>query len=137
MPDPDPEIENRRRGGDIPPHSAGHGVQDEERLLEYLDGALTPGEDRAVEAHLANCPECQALCEQWRNLDLELAAGLSHASLSPSFRARVWQRIETQPDSVLARKRAQLRADWEADWSAHRRRFLRAQFPALLDKLGY
>jgi anti-sigma factor RsiW len=137
MADSDPEIERLSRKGGTSRDSQGHCAQNEARLFEYLDGILTAEEFSAVKAHLATCPECQALSEEWQRLDFELGACLAPPSLSPNFRTRVWQAIGAEPDSALARKRAQLRADWEADWADHRRRFLRAHFPALLDKLGY
>ena len=36
-----------------------HPLRDE-RLNEYLDGALPPGEAAALRAHLAGCPDCAA-----------------------------------------------------------------------------
>lgn len=37
-----------------------------EMLTEYLEGALTPDEMAAVDAHLATCPACRAYLDQMR-----------------------------------------------------------------------
>jgi len=39
-----------------------------DRLSEYLDGELSAGERREVEAHLAECEECAATLEQLRQV---------------------------------------------------------------------
>jgi anti-sigma factor RsiW len=137
MPNTDPEIEGQTGEGDAWPHSQRRCGQPEARLVEYLDGVLMEGECRTVKAHLAICPECQALSEQWRQLDSELAHALRRPALSASFGARVWQEIETASVSTLEQRRAQLHAEWATAWSHHRRRFLWTQLPAVLDGLGY
>jgi hypothetical protein len=42
-------------------------------LSAYLDGELSPAERRAVEGHLEGCPECTALLEDLRRLDVAVA----------------------------------------------------------------
>jgi anti-sigma factor RsiW len=133
----DSELQNRRRAGDPPRETLWHNAHAEARLLEYLDGVLPPLEASAVEAHLAVCPECQALAEQWRRVDFELCAHLKRPTLAAAFRVQVWRKIGTDPSRAPARNPAQLQEEWSANWSDYRRRFLRAHFPALLDCLGY
>ena len=56
-----------------------HTANDEQRLLEYLEGELPASENRALEEHLGVCAECQTLAEQWRQLDSHLQAQFSSA----------------------------------------------------------
>jgi hypothetical protein len=133
----DSELQNRRRAGDPPRETLWHHAHAEARLLEYLDGVLPPLEASAVKAHLADCPECQALAEQWQRVDFELCAHLKRPALAAAFGARVWRKIETDLSRAPARSPAQLQEEWAANWSDYRKRFLRAHFPALLDCLGY
>ena len=37
-----------------------------ELVTDYLDGALGPDERARVETHLAACPHCRTVLEQWR-----------------------------------------------------------------------
>jgi anti-sigma factor RsiW len=73
-----------------------HLPQDEDRLLEYLNGQLLAPEARAIEAHLTVCPECQALRHQWQQLDERLARTLAQPRLSPDFAARLRQRVAVE-----------------------------------------
>jgi len=43
-----------------------------ELISASLDGALTPEEQRRLEAHLAGCPECRSLWEELSGLEAEL-----------------------------------------------------------------
>ena len=70
------------------PQDRSHSLQDEDRLLQYLDGQLPAPDAGAVEAHLAVCPECQALRRQWEQLDEKLTRTLAQPRLSPDFAAR-------------------------------------------------
>jgi anti-sigma factor RsiW len=62
-------------------------------LSSYLDGELTPGERLDVEAHLADCPRCRALLEEFRALVDEAPAlrvdGEPAADLWPGIRERL------------------------------------------------
>ena len=59
-----------------------HLAQHEDRLLQYLDGQLPAAEARALEVHLAVCPECQALRRQWAQLEATLVRTLAPPRLS-------------------------------------------------------
>src|SRR6266853_1045426 len=103
-----------------------HLPEDEVRLFEYLDGQCTAEEAQAVRAHLASCAECQALRQQWRRLDSQLAIGLEGPALSNGFAMRLMQRIETQPAPALPapaleQRRARLEAEWQTYWAEHRK----------------
>src|SRR5262249_9884530 len=134
--------ENLRRDAQSnAPAARSHLPQDEMRLFEYLDGELTDEQAKAVAAHLASCGECQALSQQWQQLDAELALSVGHPILSPDFRTRLTERIRAEPPFVSGderkRKRLQLEAQFEQQWKDYRKSFFRAQLPAFLDYLGY
>ena len=59
-----------------------------ERVTDYLDGAMSASEVAAVEAHLAECPGCQAAIDQFRRT-IEVAGHLRGAefeALDPHVR---------------------------------------------------
>jgi anti-sigma factor RsiW len=63
-----------------------------ERLVEYSDGELSPGESQEVAQHLARCPECQRALRALQR-SLELARGIweedaSAAKGAPAIRDR-------------------------------------------------
>jgi anti-sigma factor RsiW len=113
------------------PQDRFHSPQDEERLLDYLDGQLPASEARAIEAHAAACPECQALRRQWEQLDEKLARALAQPRLSPDFAARLRERVavETKAGAPAAQTNEPL---VEA-----RLREKRVFWLGLLDGLGY
>src|SRR5262249_24569117 len=123
------------------PQSAAHSLQDEARLLEYLDAKLDPDHRKAVQEHLATCAHCHALSQQWRQLDSALTVALHHVSLSPAFASPRRRQIEADPPLLpaaeRARKRLQLEADLQKLWREYQKGFLRAQVPAFLEYLGY
>jgi anti-sigma factor RsiW len=68
-----------------------------ELVTDYLDGALGPDERAAVDHHLALCPHCVEIVEQWRTVvalagrltaaDVEAVDAGVRASLMDAFRA--------------------------------------------------
>ena len=75
-----------------------------ERLSAYLDRELPPGEQAAVETHLAACPECAAFLAELAAVD-EAAASLpaeAPEGYFEAFPARVRSRLETR--KALARR---------------------------------
>jgi hypothetical protein len=121
-------------------NSMTHSLDDEARVLDYLDGNLDANQCKAVEEHLATCAECQALSHTWQQLDLELIVAAGRLTLSPGFATRMRRRIDAEPPVPaveLRRKRLQLEADLETQWRKYQKGFFRAQVPAFLDLLGY
>ena len=119
-----------------------HLPKDERRLFEYLDGQSSPHEALAVPAHLADCPECRQLRQQWRQLDSQLVNRLQRPAFSAGFVNRLLQRIETEAvptlaDPDLQQKRVQLETELHRHSLRDRKNFLRSQLPALLDYIGY
>jgi anti-sigma factor RsiW len=118
-----------------------HLPQHEDRLLEYLDGQLPAPEARAIEAHLATCPECQALRRQWEQLDEKLARTLAQPRLSPDFAARLRQQVAVEARAGAAGVRVGEGGGLKAQ--AHelrieaRRRGTSGLWLGLLDGLGY
>jgi len=118
-----------------------HLPQDEERLLEYLDGQLAVPEARAVEAHLAVCVECQALRRQWEELEERVAGALAQPRLSADFAERLRQQIEAKEGAgapgVRVRERPGAGSWCERPWIGERRRMSSELWLELLDVLGY
>jgi len=116
-----------------------HLTQNEDQLQDYLDGRLPLQEAQAVEAHLSECPDCNAFFQQWLRLDLELTQALRKRTLSAGFYSRLHHRIEL--DGALGTAptddKRRLETDFQQTWAMPRKSFLRAHFPALLDGLGY
>ena len=109
--------------------------------MEYLDGQLAAPEVRAIEAHLAVCPECQALRHQWEQLEERLVSTLAQPRLSPDFAARVRQqvaaRVKARAPDLEGQKRGGLVAQTYEPYVGARRRAKRVFWLALLDGLGY
>ncbi len=115
--------------------------RDEIRWLDFLDGRLPASEARGFEEHLALCPECQAFCRQWRELETELEHSLPRPVLCEDFAARLRAKLATSsaavPRPVTAQQRQQLETEFQSAWAEWRRQFLRAEIPVVLDGLGY
>jgi anti-sigma factor RsiW len=123
------------------PQGSIHSPQDEDRLLEYLDGQLRAPEARAIEAHLRFCPECQALRRQWEQLEERLVRVLAQPRLSSDFAARLRQEVAGEAkEGALGleapRSRVPVAQPYESSNEA-RRRETRVFWFALLDGLGY
>ncbi len=92
------------------PHAA---VQ---RLLPwYLTGRLETAEHEAVEAHLAQCPECRAELEterQWQLLQPGHGAQVDVEDGWARMRARLAGDLAPLPSTATARRRHWLRPDW-------------------------
>ena len=72
-------------------------------LQRHVDGALSPTEGAAVEAHLATCPTCAALLAEYQELFGGLAA-LPQPLPPPDFAQAVLARVATY-ERDLARQR--------------------------------
>ena len=140
---PHHEFEDNHKGSSTNPLSGDihHTDVHEMQLFEYLDGSLPPAESKAVEARLANCPECRDLALQWRQVDDVLTHELKRPALSKDFSARLLQRVERESVPVKPVSSAPLSSKWEAElnaeWVDYRKKVLRRQLPAALDYLGY
>ena len=123
------------------PQDRTHSPQDEDRLLQYLDGQLPATEARAFETHLAACPTCQALRRQWEQLDEKLARALAQPRLSPDFAARLRQRVAVEVTGGAPTAQMQGGAGAEAEsqqaWLEARQRVRSLLWLGLLDGVGY
>jgi anti-sigma factor RsiW len=79
----------------------------QERLLESLEGWLSPLEQRHVQEHVSACPDCARFAAQQRQLDLRLRETITATQLGPSFRAALRSRI--------AREQREPWPDWLPD----------------------
>ncbi len=141
MTHPEP-AESHEGGSGHPLRSAGlHTTECEVRLFEYLDGTLVPSTAAALEAHLTLCPKCQALAQQWQQLDDELNQCLSRPALSAGFSERLQYRLDQEP--APGPKPSTTQAEiaktlgLELCWDEYRKEVLRQQLPAVLDYVGY
>ena len=66
-----------------------------ELLSARLDGALTQSEERELEEHMANCPECRTVGAQLAALQAGFA-GLEEISAPEGFTQGVMDRIQKQ-----------------------------------------
>ena len=92
-----------------------------EDVLEALDaqliGTLTRSQAEALDAHLAACPECQALAEDARRLQAELRL-IGSEGPSPRAWDRLVARLEADPEferaagAAVADAQATRRLDW-------------------------
>ena len=118
-----------------------HSPQEEDRLLQYLDDQLPVPEARALEAHLAVCPECQALRRQWEQLDERLARTLARPRLSPDFATRLAQRVAAGAQAGASdgwmREGGEAGAQSHQTWIEDRRRRTSVLWLGLLDGVGY
>jgi anti-sigma factor RsiW len=71
-----------------------------DRLSDYLDGDLAPGDRIAVEAHLASCPECRATLVELRRLVTQ-ARSLADRPVERDLWAGIADRIGTPAPRVL------------------------------------
>jgi anti-sigma factor RsiW len=90
----------------------------EDRILDYLENQLPAAERARVETHLGGCGECRAFARQLERLDAQLSRTLKPRALSPSFNARLRQRIQTMPLMTaveIAERKRQLQSEYDAD----------------------
>jgi predicted anti-sigma-YlaC factor YlaD len=74
-----------------------------EKLIDYMHGALTPQEDAAVYAHMETCGLCRAEYDAETTLSemLREQARRDERELPPTLKAEIWQRIrEAEPTTA-------------------------------------
>lgn len=69
----------------------------QELLSAYALDALTPEETRAVEAHVAGCPECQRDLAAFTTVAATMADSVVMMTPPPSLRARVTDAVRAEP----------------------------------------
>ncbi len=123
------------------PEDHPHLSSGDQRLLEFLDGTMPAAQRLLLEQHVAHCLQCQALCAEWRELDLQLSKNLTGPKLSAGFESRVLAAVEIQAalPSAQARSAAKARLESEAEqgWLEIRGSLIRAHIPRLLDWASY
>lgn len=116
-----------------------HLNENDPRLQDYLDDRLSPSEIRAIEDHLAACPECQGLVHHAQQVDAEFASHFATITPSRDFTARLLQAANRvgAPTPATETQKQQLENEMRSTWNAENRNFFRSQLPAALDWLGY
>ncbi|MFL5383308.1 MAG: zf-HC2 domain-containing protein [Longimicrobiaceae bacterium] len=89
-----------------------------DRLSDYLDGELPPGERLALEEHLRGCPACRGVLEQLRAVRVR-AAALGHDEPGPHVWRSIAERIghpevsaDDPRDELAARRAKKIRFPW-------------------------
>ena len=73
-----------------------------ETLLNMrLDGVLDEPEQSILRDHLALCPHCAALAEEYAELDQLLHASIGNVSVPFGFADSVMERIQTEPAKLV------------------------------------
>ena len=70
-----------------------------EQVTDYLDGGVDPEERERIDRHLARCPDCTRVLEQWR-VTIELVGHLADPDievLAPATRARLLTAFRAGP----------------------------------------
>ena len=80
-----------------------------ELLSARLDGPLSEEEERALEDHLAHCPDCRALAEQLEQLHTGFS-GLEELKAPAGFTGRVMEQIGGERKVIPLFRRPQFRA---------------------------
>jgi len=80
-------------------------------IIDYIHGALAPGDDALAFAHLQSCETCRADYDAEATLTetLRAAAAAEEREMPSLVKAAVWQRIREAEPSPLARVVAWLR----------------------------
>jgi anti-sigma factor RsiW len=116
-----------------------HLRQNEDRILDLVEGLLSPSESRVVREHLANCAECRAFADKVQALDQTLQQSIRLPTLSETFNLRVRQKIEAQsaidPESSYEVLRSKLLTEFDQSLKRLRRQFLHSS--QWLEALGY
>jgi hypothetical protein len=76
-----------------------------DRLSEYLDDELSPGEKAQMEAHLAGCDACRTVLDELRAVTVK-AASLSPTPPSANLWPGIEARLERRTNVMLFRERA-------------------------------
>ena len=72
-------------------------------LSGHLDGCNTPEEDALLEAHVAECPDCRQILNEYRKLDAGIAFLAGDAP--DGFAARVMGTVEAEPPKTKNHRR--------------------------------
>lgn len=82
-----------------------------ETLIDYMHGGLSPEADAAVYAHLERCPECRAQFDGEAALTemLRSYAAATDRDLPATLKAEIWSRVRSSEPSLWSRLRESLR----------------------------
>jgi predicted anti-sigma-YlaC factor YlaD len=76
-----------------------------EKLIDYIHGALTPQEDASVYSHIEQCAACRSEHDAEVAIGEELRsyASASERELPPTVKAEIWARVRAGRPSVWSR----------------------------------
>lgn len=90
-----------------------------DRLSEYLDGTLSPSEQREAEDHLHGCPACSAVLEDLRDV-VGRARGLRELDASIGVGSDLWPGIEARIRDLPAASARPVVAAPRRGWASSR-----------------
>ncbi len=84
----------------------------EAQVDAYLDGELVAGDARALETHLAQCPECTRFRDRRLELRAAIVTGVPTYQAPPALRERVRAAARGSPPSARAPRRFTVQNVW-------------------------
>ena len=122
-----------------PRTASAHVAANTRKILAFVDGGLTAADTSVIEEHLRSCRECQAFYQSARQLTAALEREIKRPVLSPSFTARLQERIEAdrslQSQTAYFQQKQRMQREFEQN-SARLRKQLFC-LPNLLDLVSY
>lgn len=95
---------NQQPRHDLPEHH----LEWNDRLQDWLDGALDAAEAPQFEAHLADCAICQERLGDFEQLETQLREAAPMLALDSSFDARIFSQIESVDEARRAAARQRI-----------------------------
>jgi len=117
--------------------ASSHSAANAQRILEYADGGLAAADALLIEEHLQSCRECQLFYQRARELSAALEHGIKCAGLSPSFAARLWEKLDSSAKTEAACLQQKQRMQMEFEQYSARLRKQLFRLPNLLDAISY
>jgi anti-sigma factor RsiW len=95
-----------------------HHLEWNDRLQDWLDGDVEAGESELIEAHLAQCPICQAQLAELEQLDTALRAAAPRMSPDAGFDQRLYEQIGAIDETQRARARERVEQELQQNLRA-------------------
>ncbi|HKU13138.1 MAG TPA: zf-HC2 domain-containing protein [Steroidobacteraceae bacterium] len=103
-----------------------HHLEWNDRLQDWLDGALDSADAAALQAHMADCALCRARAKELQELDRSLASAAPRLALDDSFDARIFAQIEAFDETKRAEARRRIELELQQNLQTLARGWRRA-----------
>jgi anti-sigma factor RsiW len=94
---------------------AEHDFDWNDRLQDWLDGELDPGEQARFDAHLAGCARCTGGLARLQALDLSLRSAAPPPTLDSAFDAKLFAEIDKIDEARRAAARERVQAEIQTE----------------------